>query len=301
MGLAVPAPRPPPPPAAAEAARVAAATAAAAASSPPVPQFTPLPPPLPSYRSLQSYTEGATPSAPLPPPPPPLRPPPTFSQHHHAHSPLSLQQPPPLPPHSGNMTPLMHAPLSGGGFDLPSGGFHTAQKGKRFRGEYMSTITPTAEVGSIVMAAPAVAVTPRAKGSQIEDVKPWCRRRKGGRRPLTPVKARVRDELPGSPDSATSKELRDMLTPYAPSMSLNGAVGEVDAKQPAVQPALEAIGESFGLSNEDVFISSCPIEDVIDQLTNNDYVIGHLDQCPTERGNVDQCGAESTESITLFQ
>lgn len=165
----------------------------------------------------------------------------------------------------------------------------------------MSPATPTLEVGTAVMAAPAVAVTLRAKGMQIEDVKPWCRRQKGGRRPLTPVKARVREELPGSPDSATSKELRDMFTPYAPSMSLNGALGEEDTKQPAVQPALEAIGESFGLSNEDVFISSCPIEDVIDQLTSDDYTINHLDQCNTERASVDQCGAESTESITLFQ
>lgn len=166
----------------------------------------------------------------------------------------------------------------------------------------MNPHSNTAHLLTHTMAAPAVALTHRLKGTHLDDLKPWSRRHIAGRRPLTPTKLRTRDDLPGSPESASSKELRDILTPCTPSMSLNSTLGEGDSKQqPAVQPALEAIGESFGLSTEDVFISACPIEDVIDQLTNNDYTMGHLDQCNAERADVDHCGAESSESITLFQ
>lgn len=85
-----------------------------------------------------------------------------------------------------------------------------------------------------------------------------------------------------------------MLAPYAPVMLLNGSgvVGEEDSQRgpgnTATQgPDLENIGESFGLSDEDLFMANCSlVGSVFDELAIN---------------ALDACTPESAESISLFQ
>lgn len=85
-----------------------------------------------------------------------------------------------------------------------------------------------------------------------------------------------------------------MLAPYAPVMLLSGTgvAGEEDSQRggagntAAQGPDLENIGESFGLSDEDLFMANCSlVGSVFDELAIN---------------ALDGCTAESAESISLF-
>lgn len=116
----------------------------------------------------------------------------------------------------------------------------------------------------------------------------------------------TRTEAPGSPDSATSKEVKEMLAPYVPYTLLGGTLGDIAAstsettrvepapcyqqqhQQPTLklekhEPKLESkveIGDSFGFEDED-FLQNCAMTTVFDDLDREAYGIS-LEQCSSD-------------------
>lgn len=125
--------------------------------------------------------------------------------------------------------------------------------------------------------------------------------KKGGSRPVTPTKNRKRRGLPGSPESIAGNELRGLLSPIAPSKHVHSAMAEDFGKSVTsnVQTAallqsssngMESIGDSFGLTEDDLFSPQCGISSVLEELSRETYTI--------HQG--EQFSAETNEPISLF-
>eukprot|EP00177_Eucheuma_denticulatum_P005000 GFKZ01009116.1.p1 GENE.GFKZ01009116.1~~GFKZ01009116.1.p1 ORF type:complete len:458 (+),score=50.75 GFKZ01009116.1:109-1374(+) len=228
------------------------------------------------------------------------------------------------PSHPGGM-----GMLGGGVLDLPQGGgFPLRPKGQRFRNDFLhshptssasqhqtslsqdllimhtqSSPHPGIPSGTTVPPQTAVRtdIPPRAKKMKMRHPRAVNTSTRSDR-PITPIKAKVRDGGPGSPESVSPKELRDILAPHMNSMVSQNAAAETDARHAmsggvvngvsngtgAMQGGLETIGEGFGLENE-ILLANCSIGAVFDELaaagTSDDYTMNQLEAVPAESGN----------------